>query len=148
MASSQQDITIYVRDFSTSPGPRYSTQGESSGEDFYHEVLNSAFANAIQSGNQITINLDGVDGYMSSFLDEAFGNLIYDFGQTNVSKILSIVSEEEPEWIEMIQSSTYQEWEKRRKENKQPTITKPHKIWCRLSGGSLVSVNLDVKECK
>ena len=83
----QKDI-LRIIDYSMSPGPRYCNQGDDSGEDFYHVQLNSAFAKAYSSSKQLLIDLDGPDGYASSFLDEAFGNLIYDFSQELVSKII------------------------------------------------------------
>ena len=89
----------------------------------------------------LIVNLDGVDGYMSSFLDEAFGNLVYDFGIEIVKEVLSIVSSEEPEWIDMIESDTYIEWEKRRKKNENPTTTSPHSSWVRLVNNQIETIN-------
>ena len=109
MAESNE-IIIYVKDFSTSPGPRYVKQGESSGELFYHQVLNPTFLQGYNDNKDVIINLDGVDGYMSSFLDEAFGNLVFDFGINEVQKRLKFISLEEPEWTDMIVNDTYPEW--------------------------------------
>ena len=145
MATSTE-ININVRDFSTSPGPRYVKQGEASGELFYHQVLNPLFLQGFNEGKPVIVNLDGVDGYMSSFLDEAFGNLVFDFGADEVAQRLSFISLEEPEWAEMIQQDTYGEWEKRRKKKIAPKITYKHNNWSRLENGSLVEVNYEITE--
>lgn len=70
---------IAVINYSLDPGPRYVRQGEDSGEDYYHKVLNHEFYEALISGQVLEVSLDGTSGYASSFLDEAFGNLVYDF---------------------------------------------------------------------
>lgn len=120
-----------VLNYSEDPGPRYHTQGDHSGEDFYHEILNDLFYNVLQEKMSLRINLDGASGYASSFLDEAFGNLIYDFGLELVRDNLIIVSKEEPEWISMIRDDTFKEWETRRSKGDEPTKTKLHKAWYR-----------------
>lgn len=145
MAESHE-ININIKDFSTSPGPRYVKQGEASGELFYHEVLNQAFLKGYNEGKDVIVNLDGVDGYMSSFLDEAFGNLIFDFGVDEVRKRLSFISIEEPEWIDMIINDTYTEWSKRRKKKNVPKITREYSSWKRLDNNTLVDVNYEVSE--
>jgi hypothetical protein len=127
----EQKFIIVISDYSTSPGPRYCYQGDDSGEDFYHKVLNEKFKEAFESDKTLTVNLDGPDGYASSFLDEAFGNLVFDFGLKNVQNRVKIISNEEPEWIEMIEQETYEQWEQRRNEKKSPKKTIEHKEWWR-----------------
>lgn len=140
------EININVKDFSTSPGPRYVKQGKSSGELFYHQVLNSTFLQGYNEDKDVIINLDGVDGYMSSFLDEAIGNLVFDFGIEEVQKRLKFISFEEPEWIDMIVHDTYSEWNKRRNKKSVPKITQEHSSWKRLENNALVDVNYEVSE--
>lgn len=135
----QNEIMIAVTDFSISPGPRYCNQGEDSGELFYHNVLNPNFAKACEEDYVICVVLDGADGYASSFLDEAFGNLVYDFGEDLVLKHIKIISEEEPEWIKMIHDDTFKQWQKRREECKSPKITMQHPAWVRFDGESFKS---------
>ncbi|MDR3046878.1 MAG: STAS-like domain-containing protein [Bacteroidales bacterium] len=127
----KQKFIIVISDYSTSPGPRYCYQGDDSGEDFYHKVLNQKFKEAFEQKSELEVNLDGPDGYASSFLDEAFGNLIFDFGLENVQSRVKIVSNEEPEWIEMIEKETYVQWEQRRAETKIPKKTINHEEWWR-----------------
>lgn len=135
----KNEITLYVKEFSLSPGPRYAEQGNNdSGEDFYHNVLNLKFVECIQNDAILIVNLDGVDGYMSSFLDEAFGNLVYDFGIELVKQHLKIISEEEPEWIDMIKNNTYPDWSERRKNKLIPKKTTKHEGWSYFNGSEIV----------
>lgn len=129
--------TIRVVDFDEYPGLRHCTISEFSGEEFYHSVLNAAFKEALEKGEKIVIDLDNVDAYASSFLDEAFGNLVYDFTLKNVSKFVEINSNDEPHWIKMIQEETYIQWEDRRKNNDKVVVTENHKGWYRIIDGEL-----------
>lgn len=121
------DLKVSVlNDFSEYPGPRYSNQGEHSGEEFYHSIINKKFATAVVDKSTLEVNLDGTAGYASSFLDEAFGNLVYDFGESIVKNHLVIVSTQEPDWIDMLEKETYPQWEERRKQNNSPKYTTSH----------------------
>lgn len=133
----KKKIVLSIISYSASPGPRYCEQGDDSGEDFYHQVLNAKFYEACINDAILVVDLDGPDGYASSFLDEAFGNLIYDFGKDNVKKKVEIKSEEEPEWISMLENDTYQEWEKRRVKGDAPKVTAEHTEWYRLENNKL-----------
>jgi len=129
----KQKVTIIISDYSNSPGPRYCYQGDDSGEDFYHKILNEKFNDAIKKNLEIVINLDGPDGYASSFLDEAFGNLVFDFCLKNVQNHIKIISSEEPEWIDMIEKETYPQWEQRRNSDLPPRKTVEHEAWWRFN---------------
>ena len=133
----QKKIYFSVIDYSQSPGPRYCAQGDDSGEDFYHSKLNGLFAEAYKQNAVLIVTLDGADGYASSFLDEAFGNLVYDFGEEVVKEHLVIVSNDEEVWLEMIQNETMPEWEKRRNNSESARITTAHDKWYRLEGNEL-----------
>lgn len=119
-------LQLRVMDFSENPGPRYCNQGDDSGEEFYHTQLNKQFRDAMTSNSVLVLDLDGPNGYASSFLDEALGNLVYDFGAENVNKHMEIISIEEPEWISMLKNETIPQWEQRRIEQKCPKSTKKH----------------------
>ncbi len=90
--NSTDTIIKYVRDYAQSPGPRYDDQGKKSGEDFFNSRLKSWFNDAVSSSRKLIVVLDGTDGYLSSFLDESFGRLVYYFGLDNVVKNLKIIS--------------------------------------------------------
>lgn len=65
--------TINVaKDFSDVPSGRYRTDGPASGEAFREDILKAA----LQSYERVIVQLDGTEGYGSSFLEEAFGGLI------------------------------------------------------------------------
>jgi hypothetical protein len=126
-----------LEQFSEFTGLRHCNISENSGEEFYHKLLNSEFKTAFQNKEQLTIILDGVDGYASSFLDEALGNLVYDFTLDNVKKYIKLISEQEPHWKDMIENQTYNQWESRRENNEAPKVTEQHEPWYRLINGEL-----------
>lgn len=128
---------LIVANYSEYPGPRYCSQGDSSGEEFYHSILNPAFADVISSKIKLEIILDGTAGYASSFLDEAFGNLIFDFTHDVVNQNIIIVSKQEPDWVKMIKDEVFTDWEKRRIENISPKKTKVHAEWFRFIDNKL-----------
>lgn len=129
---------IVSKDYSPLTGLRYCKRSSHSGEDFYHQKLNQWFATAYSNNEQITIVLDGgEDGYGPSFLDEAFGNLVYDFGLAAVNKLLVIDSSIDPEWGESITEETFPVWEKNRISKREPLKTEDHSPWYRLVNDKL-----------
>lgn len=67
------DTMINVaKDFSRAPAGRFITDGPNSGTRFRNQFLLPALQNGT---GVITVELDGVRAYGSSFLDEAFGGL-------------------------------------------------------------------------
>lgn len=134
----QSGIKLIVANYTEYPGPRYCSQGNSSGEDFYHDILNTAFANAIESKQKLEVILDGTAGYASSFLDEAFGNLVFDFSLKVVMDNIIITSKQEPDWVKMIFEEVFNDWELRRNENTNPRKTKEHSEWFRYSDGKII----------
>ncbi len=95
-------ITIHVAaDFSRTPGARYSKDGSFSGEEFREQFLEPHFGGG-QDDEHITIVLDGVRGYPTSFLEEAFGGLARMYGKARVLKRLSFECTENPLVIEEI----------------------------------------------
>lgn len=124
----KQKEYLNVIDYSEYPGPRYNSQGPDSGEKFYVEKLNPTFAKCIEAGSVLIVNLDGTAGFASSFLDEAFGQLTYDFGQSTLESSLEIVSNDEPEWPTMIKEETIPQWQKRRDNGQAPKATMRYKV--------------------
>lgn len=131
---------INILEFSEYPGPRYCNQGSNSGEEFYHNILNNAFAESLNLNKTLEVNLDGVAGYASSFLDEAFGNLVYDFTAEKVKSNLRIISIEESDWIDMIFNEITPEWEDRRLKGIQPKKTSPHDSWFKFQNGQIIKL--------
>jgi len=62
--------------FSRYPAGRYRADGPYNGEKFREELLMPALSEAINKGEKVKVELDGVRGYNSSFLEEAFGGLV------------------------------------------------------------------------
>ena len=59
-------------DFNQYPAGRFKTDGPYSGEGFREKCL----VPALKENDRVTVILDSVPGYGSSFLEEAFGGLI------------------------------------------------------------------------
>lgn len=65
--------TIVVgSDFSDTPGGRYLEDGPFSGQRFREELLIPALTN----NEKVVVDISGVEGYGSSFLEEVFGGLV------------------------------------------------------------------------
>lgn len=93
-----------VEDFSRTPGPRYISEGEFSGQLFRQTILLPKIQEALKENDDIQVDLDRASGYGTSFLEEAFGGLIredhipYDFLKTH----LKIKSDEDDIYIQEI----------------------------------------------
>lgn len=67
------EILINIaQNFSRFPGGRHRTDGRFSGEEFREDFL----LPALRQHDRVIVNLDGVAGLPSSFLEEAFGGLV------------------------------------------------------------------------
>ena len=88
--------TLFVSDYTVTPGPRFQEDGPFSGQEFLRRLLAPAFAAATQQGEQLLVDLDGTAGYGSSFLEEAFGGLAREYGRDTVEKWLLVKTDDEP----------------------------------------------------
>lgn len=68
-------MKLKVADFSDTPSGRYITDGPHSGEEFREKYLLPNYK-ALKNNEKLIIIIDGVEGYGSSFLEEAFGGLV------------------------------------------------------------------------
>lgn len=94
-------VTISIsKEYTTTPGARYISDGPHSGEEFRKKFLEKYFESS--SKESITINLDGTEGYGTSLLEEAFGGLARKYGSDVCIERLQFVSEEEPLLIDEI----------------------------------------------
>lgn len=66
------------KDFTDTPLGRYASDGSFSGERFRDEYL----LPALKGDEQVSVIIDDVEGYGSSFLEEAFGGLVRKHGFT------------------------------------------------------------------
>jgi hypothetical protein len=65
-------IINFVNDFTKYPSGRYNSDGPFSGEKFREEFL----VPKLKKCDKVIVNIDGIMGFGSSFLEEAFGGLI------------------------------------------------------------------------
>lgn len=93
-------ITI-ATDFTTAPGFRFKTDGPFSGEEFREKFLEPLF-NKKGDDSMIAINFDGVAGFATSFLEEAFGGLARKYGVKRCLKRFEFISTEDPLLIKEI----------------------------------------------
>lgn len=68
-------MKLVISDFSETPSGRYRSDGPCSGEVFREEVLIPALEKLAEK-EILSIKIDGVEGYGSSFLEEAFGGVV------------------------------------------------------------------------
>jgi hypothetical protein len=71
-----------AKDFSRTPGGRFKTDGPFSGQLLRDGFLAPALMAARKDGGRLVVILDGTRGYLSSFLEEAFGGLVRECGFT------------------------------------------------------------------
>ncbi|WP_419171979.1 STAS-like domain-containing protein [Halobacteriovorax sp.] len=95
-----KQVIINVTEFTTTPGARYYSDGEFSGQRFRDEFLVPAFHENRES--EIVVNLDGTEGYATSFLEEAFGGLVRLKDPRIDIERLSFISHENPFIIDEI----------------------------------------------
>lgn len=139
----KQKEFLNVIDFTEYPGPRYDNQGPESGEKFYVEKLNPLFNKCYSEDKLLVVNLDGTAGFASSFLDEAFGQLTYDFGADTLEMNLLIESTDEPEWPRMIKEETIPQWQKRREQGLTPKATMKYRVVGRDNKGNVIERTSD-----
>jgi len=89
-----------AEDFSKEPAGRYRGDGDASGEVFREERL----IPALKKFDRVTVDLDGTEGYGSSFLEEAFGGLLRSYGMNLASfeSRVELRSQEDPSLIDEI----------------------------------------------
>lgn len=90
-----------ARDFSPTPGARLREDGDFSGQEFREDFLEGYFQNS-QDETIVEVNFDGVEGYATSFLEEAFGGLARKFGKEICKKKLRFISNEEKILVDVV----------------------------------------------
>lgn len=119
-----EKILIKVTDFTEYPDVRYRDQDTHSGEEYYYDVINPNFKLALSENKILIVDLDNTAGYASSFLDEAFGNLVYDFDFELIKRHLDIISKQEPDWKKIILQEILHLWKKKKDAGKPRKETK------------------------
>ena len=95
-------IINIAEEFSKTPGPRSKAEGLYSAEAFLDTILVGKFREALESGNKLTIVLDGTAGYATSFLEGTFGELVRRTSKREVKSTIQFISNEEPYLIDEI----------------------------------------------
>lgn len=98
-----QSHEIHVaRSFSKFPAGRFRSDGPYSGERFRDDFL----VPALRSNPKVTVLLDGAMGYGSSFLEEAFGELVRKsgFSVKELHNRLTVFSVQDPSLIKEVWS--------------------------------------------
>lgn len=136
----RERVLKVLTDYTEFPGPRYIKQDQrhSSGEEFYITKLNPMFAECLREKDKLVVNLDGTSGYPSSFLDESFGQLVYDFTKAVVSANVKIISARK-KWPRMIEEETFPEWESRRLKRQVPLVSQECEVFCLDENGQIVT---------
>lgn len=99
---------VIVNEFTDTPGARTYEDGPFSGQEFFDKLLKPKFIEAKEQGVKLRIDLDGTNGYASSFINEAFSLLGNEFGADEVWSLLELKSEEVPKYITKVKESVYE----------------------------------------
>lgn len=89
----ENSIMIKLVDFSKFPSGRDDNDGDFNGQRYRDSVLVPAIQDARDSGRKITLSIEGVLNFGSSFLEEAFGGLVRKgiISNKELSEILQII---------------------------------------------------------
>ncbi len=71
-----------AKDFSQYPAGRYRSEGATSGEAFLLDHLMGKLISAIINNCLLEIDLNGMNGYPSSFISGSFGKITYELGKS------------------------------------------------------------------
>lgn len=84
-----EKLIVLARDFARHPGPRFVSQGPNSGEKFRKLLVKN-----LTDYDKVAVDLDGTSGIGSSFLDEAFGGLVFaeGFSPSDVRRRVRVIS--------------------------------------------------------
>lgn len=95
-ATVEQVYLKIAKDFSETPGSRSRDEGDFSGDEFLERHLCPLYEKARQMRSTLLVDLDGSEGYATSFLESAFGGLARKFSSEEVLRILRFKSDDEP----------------------------------------------------
>lgn len=96
-------------EYTDSPGGRNITEGPFSGEDFRKKVLEPFFKNK-KNGDILVIDLNDLNGYPSSFFEEAFGGIARIYKPEEVLKSIKFNCTDDPLVIDDMISYINQEY--------------------------------------
>lgn len=110
MTATQQTISV-AKQYSRHPAGRVDADGPFNGKKFLERLLLPTFQRCREAGRTLRVELDGVAGYGSSFLEEAFGGLVREAGlpANQILGTLQLVTEDDglrEEVLEYMQDAT------------------------------------------
>ena len=76
-------VVDVAKDFTKTPGGRYRADGKWSGQEFREDKIDPLLA----AGHDVIIDLDGPEGFTTSFLEEAFGGLVTKHGPEIMKRV-------------------------------------------------------------
>jgi hypothetical protein len=89
-----EKYTINIaKDFSPKLGGRYRRYGRFSGEEFFEDVLEEKYLEAVRDNQQLHIYMDGASPYGSSFIGQSFGELGRKYGNSEVKGRIVLYSD-------------------------------------------------------
>jgi len=88
-------MIIRVISFTSTPGGRYRSDGEYSGQEFREKYI-EPYMESTPAEESLEIDLDGVEGYATAFLEEVFGGLVRKYGKDIVERKIRVISSDEP----------------------------------------------------
>lgn len=99
-------------EFSDTPGGRYPEDGPANGQKFRDELL----IPALKSFDKVIVDVSGVEGYGSSFLEEVFGGIIRLklFDKNTLARKLTWIASDPSQscYLERIDAYVAEAWEK------------------------------------
>lgn len=97
-----------AKEYTKNPGARFIEQGSFSGQDFRQRVLEPFFKDR-KGGERLEIDFDGLNGYPSSFFEEAFGGIARIYSPDVVLSALILHCDEDPLFLDDLRSYIRQE---------------------------------------
>jgi hypothetical protein len=88
----RRKLINFEKEFTSTPGGRFIKLGPYSGELFRDTVLKPALTDF----EEVELDLNGVFSFPPSFLDEAFGVIVEQFGYETVKRKLKIIVTDDP----------------------------------------------------
>jgi hypothetical protein len=96
MTTQVMKVIGIAKEFSETPGPRARDEGDFSGDQFLEDVLRPAYVQAVKEGSILIVDLDGTEGYATSFLEATFGGLAREFDAAEILRVITFKSDDEP----------------------------------------------------
>lgn len=92
---------LFAKQFTRSPGGRKRVHGKHSGEEFFETVLVPRH----EQDERTVLDLSGVRGFATSFLDGAFGEFASTFGIARFHELFEVKVDDDDELIEDIEKA-------------------------------------------